>query len=207
MQSHRHTHVTKFETIVSLTLTVDQISADFVQDLFVQPQAVNGIPQNCPVGQVLRPICVLLQCKQKSSKLSSILQLKTKCYNSKSTCVAKSIKHMVDKQEFKDMYRNELWKYFHIHLRVKARLMKPWNCIARGSSTLFKSLYKHTHGSLDTRKLSGWDKSGRSRESPGESPKVPFRLSCRPPAPTTLLCCYCPPHPPSLRVSLTPNYS
>ena len=108
MQSHRHTHVTKFGTIGSLTLTVDQISADFVQDLFVQPQAVNGIPRNCPVGQVLRPICVLLQCKQKSSKLSSILQLKTKCYNSKSTCVAKSIKHMVDKQEFKDMYRNEL---------------------------------------------------------------------------------------------------
>ena len=108
MQSHRHTHVTKFETIGSLTLTVDQISADFVQDLFVQPQAVNGIPQNCPVGQVLRPICVLLQCKQKSSKLSSILQLKTKCYNSKSTCVAKSIKHMVDKQEFKDIYLNEL---------------------------------------------------------------------------------------------------
>ena len=107
MQSHRHTHVTKFETIGSLTLTVDQISADFVQDLFVQPQAVNEIPQNCPVGQVLRPICVLLQCKQKSSKLSSVLQLETKCCNSKCTCVTKSMKHMVDTQEFKDIYRNE----------------------------------------------------------------------------------------------------
>ena len=149
MQPHRHTHVTKFEAIGSLTLTVDQISADFVQDLFVQPQAVNGIPQNCPVGQVLGPICVLLQCKQKSSNLSSVLLLETKCCNSKCTCVTKSMKHMVDTQEFKDIYWNERWKYFLIYLRVKARLMKPWNCIARGSRFISfvriqAELYKHT---------------------------------------------------------------